>query len=453
MGSPSFTPHQKQLKALISDMRSLLDKHSSVSRDFYRVKGAFPEKVWSKYFPTFKDFIAAVSGDKKTKTSSPEEVYEIQDDTYNISIKNTRIHTLPELLEYCKVDLSVWEVERFIVNKWEMASKSVDGGVDVTPLYQVKATLAKRKEIVDAKAEIDKIKAEFKKSAPVVRRYTPATESDNLLEINIPDSHFGKMAWGKETGDKNYDTPIAAAIFLRAVDSLVKRASGYNYSRVVFVVGNDLLNSDDELGRTTKGTFVSTDCRYQKTFSVVRKTITEAIETLRKVAPVEVIMVSGNHDNLGVWHLGDSLECIFENYADVHVNNDPTSRKYIRHGKVLLMFTHGDKGKRDDYPLLMATERSKDFGETLFREIHTGHIHQTKLQEFHGVRVRILPSLSPPDAWHSENGFIGQQRNAEAYVWNNQEGLIAQFYHNDDAYPDINTHRILMEGECKILKN
>ena len=128
------------------------------------------------------------------------------------------------------------------------------------------------------------------------------------------------------------------------------------------------------------------------------------------------------------------------------INNEPKQFKIVRHGKVLLGLTHGDKGKRQDYPLFLATEYSKDFGETLFREVHTGHIHQTQTQEWHGVRVRILPSLSPADAWHAENGFTGQQRNAEAYVWNNKEGLIAMFFFNDDAQPEITTKRILKEG-------
>jgi DNA repair exonuclease SbcCD nuclease subunit len=146
-------------------------------------------------------------------------------------------------------------------------------------------------------------------------------------------------------------------------------------------------------------------------------------------------MVSGNHDDLSVWHLGDSLECYFSRYSDVEIFNEPTTRKYHEFGNVLLCFTHGDKGKRADYPLLMAAERPEMFGRTKFREIHTGHTHQTKTEEMHGIRVRTIPSLSPADAWHAENGYVGNQRNAEAYLWNRDEGLVAQFYHNDDAYP------------------
>jgi hypothetical protein len=379
-------------------------------------------------------------------TPSPE-THTVSGNNWNIDLKETRIHTLDELLEFFKVDLSIWSVKSYVCNKWEVGAKDALKKIQVTPLYQVKAVLEKRIEIVDAKTELEALKVEFKKKAVVRKRASKPAKvlTGNMLEINIPDNHFGKMAWSKETGGRNYDTPIAAKTFLRALNTLLDRAKVYNYDKIIFIVGNDLLNSDDEQGRTTKGTFVSTDGRYQKTFLTVRKTITEAIETMRLVAPVEVVLVPGNHDNLGVWHLGDSLECLYENTEDVTIRNEPTAFKTVRFGKVLLGFCHGDKGKREDYPLLLATERSKDFGETLFREVHTGHNHQTKTQEWHGVRVRILPSLSPADAWHAENGFIGQQRNAEAFVWNSKEGLITMFFHNDDAHPEITTNRTIIE--------
>lgn len=428
------------VEELLADLKSL---GPNTTRDDYRERGTFSEGAYRYHFGTFTAFHKAAFPDPETVEA---ETNTFSGDHWDVTLKQTTIHTLEELLEYCKVDLGIWEVERFIVNKWEMGYKDPDGEAQSKPLYQVKATLIKRKEIVDARAEIEKLKAAARKNARIPETVIHSDRSTgNMLEINIPDLHAGKMAWSKETLGRNYDTPIAARTFLRAVDTLLDRADGYEFDQIVFVVGNDLLNSDDELGRTTKGTFVSTDGRYQKTFVTVRETITEAIERLRRYAPVKVVMVSGNHDNLGVWHLGDSLECYFANYTDVTIDNEPTQRKYHRHGDVFLCFTHGDKGKREDYPLLIATEKSKDFGETKFREIHTGHIHQTKLQEWHGVRVRILPSLSPPDAWHSENGFIGQQRNAEAYVWNEKKGLLAIFFHNDDAESVIETDRVFVE--------
>ncbi len=152
--------------------------------------------------------------------------------------------------------------------------------------------------------------------------------------------------------------------------------------------------------------------------------MTRTIERLRLVAPVDVVMVSGNHDALSVWHLGDSLECYFDKCPDVRINNDPTARKYHQFGSVMLMFTHGHQGKAADYPLLMATEQPAMFGSTKFREAHTGHQHKTKLDEQHGVRVRVLPALCSADDWHAERGFVGNILSAEAYVWNKDEGLV-----------------------------
>ena len=376
------------------------------------------------------------------------ETSEIIGEKWNISLPKTRICTLEELITFCKVDTTIWKVERWTANKWEVGAKNDEGNVETTPLYQVKATFIRQQNIVDAKLELETLKEDAKKAARTPAKLPVHFKDTGLmLEISLADAHFGKLSWPSETGHEPYDTMIAEAIFTRAVDTLLSRAKGYKFDHILFVVGNDLLNSDDELGRTTKGTFVSTDVRYQKTFLIVRRTITSCIEKMRLMAPVKVMLVSGNHDSLSVWALGDSLECYFDKYPDVTIDNAPLSRKYHRFGNVLLMMTHGDKGKHKTYPLLMATEQPEAFGQTMFREIHTGHTHQTKTEEQFGVRVRVLPSLSPPDAWHAENGFVSNQRNAEAYVWSAKEGLIAQFYHNDDAYPPVITKRVIVATE------
>jgi hypothetical protein len=123
--------------------------------------------------------------------------------------------------------------------------------------------------------------------------------------------------------------------------------------------------------------------------------------------------------------LSDSLSCLYHATPDVEILGDPTLRKYVQYGNVALMYTHGDKGKAADWPLLFATEQPKMFGSSTFREVHTGHLHQTRLQEFHGVRVRISPALCAPDSWHSDNQLVGNLRGAEAYVYDKTEGLIA----------------------------
>lgn len=448
--SSNVTNRFPSKKELIQDLKALAAEHPTVliTRNFYRGNGKFKEAHWQKFFTSFTYFLEA-AGISKTEDSAPETV-EVVGDRMNFTLPKTRIQSLDELIAHFKIDLSIWEVERFVANSWEMGYTTVRKDVKVArskPLYQVKATLKKRTEMIAVREEIEQLKEDAKKQAripaPVVRS---VHRSGNMLEINIPDAHFGKLAWGVETGYENYDTKIAEQVFVRALETLLERTKNYTFDQILFVVGNDLFNSDNIENQTTKGTTVTTDGRYHKTFYKVRRTITRCIERLREIAPVKVVMVSGNHDDLSVWHLGDSLECYFTKYPDVEIENTPIHRKYHQHGKCMLMFTHGDKGKRTDYPLLMATERPEMFGSTKFREAHTGHTHMTKMDEQHGVRVRVLPALCPPDDWHAENGFVGNLRNAEAYVWNKDEGLISQVYYNDDSQPPITTRRELVKA-------
>lgn len=418
-------------EVLIDDLQKVAAKtvDGTITRNFYRANGTFPESVWQEFFPKFEDFLRAAGLDPE---SIQPETSEVTEDTWTISLPKTRIKTLDELVAYCEIDLSVWEVERFIANKWEVFSNEAGN----QPLFQIKAFLRRRKDIEAVRQEIEQLK-ELAKQAAKPKKFIPTQPTGNMLEINMPDPHFGKLAWAEETGYENYNTPIAAKVYNRAFEALLERTAGYKFDQIIYVVGNDLLNSDDTESRTTKGTVVTTDTRYHKTFKTVRTTIIRTIEVLRNIAPVKVIMVPGNHDTLSTWHLGDSLECYFHNDPMIEIDNSPRYRKYHRYGNVMLMFTHGDKGKKNDYPLLMATEQPMMFGETKFREAHTGHTHQTKLEEQHGVRVRVLPALCPPDDWHAENAYVGNLRNAEAYIWNKNEGLIGMAFYCDNTVEDI----------------
>lgn len=361
------------------------------------------------------------------------EINEVKGNQWTISLPKTRIHTLDELLEFCKVDTSVWEVERFIVNKWEMGFKNALDIADTIPLYQVKAFLRRKVEVAAAANEIAALKelAQTEMPLPSPKVIVEGTKG-GMLEINLTDHHFGKQAWGLETGWANYDVKIATRAFHSALDTILNRSPFARWEEIWFVVGNDLFNADNTAGQTTSGTQVESDVRHEKTYVTVRTLMVQAIEKLRHLADVvHVIVVPGNHDHNATWHLGDSLELYFSQYDDVQVDNRPGPRKYHVFGQTLIGYAHGDKGKLKDLPLLMATEAREEFGATKFHEWHTGHTHQTKTEETHGIRVRVLPALCPPDAWHAENGFVGNLRSSEAFVWDAKEGLIGIVIYTD----------------------
>ena len=349
-------------------------------------------------------------------------------DQWEISLPKSRIHTLDQLIAAFAIDLSVWEVERFIANKWEMGyttGPKVSKTSAVESLYQVKAFLRRKKNIVDAKREIEELKTLAKNEAKTPRDIQKHTgKKGGMLEINLTDHHFGKLAWQLETLHANYDVKIATAVFHRALSAILDRSPYSTYDEIWFVVGNDLFNADNTLGTTTAGTQVESDVRIRKTYVTVRTLMVRAIEMLRHLADkVKVVVVPGNHDFNTTWHLGDSLELYFAKYSDVEVDNTPSQRKYHEYGQTLIGYTHGDKGKVKELPLLMTVEAREPYGRTKFHEWHTGHTHTSLTTEFHGIRVRVLPALCPPDKWHSEMGFVGNLRSSEAFHWDKAQGL------------------------------
>jgi hypothetical protein len=408
MATPRHSPG-----VLLETVR-LIDQHGSVA-SAARATG-IPEGTLRSRHTASKRIPSLAGGDSTSATADGCEVSRIVP---------RRVRTLADLVEACEIDTETWEVERWVCNKWEAAGKGDDGKMHVSDLYQVKAWLKRRVAVIAARAEIQSLINDAKlalKFRPATKAAKPKT-TGYMLEVSIPDLHVGKLAWAEETGG-NYDSRIAERLFESALTALIERTSGYTFERILYVCGNDLLHSDSRQGTTASGTPLDTDSRFQKSFGIARRMTVRAIDRLHELAPVHVALVPGNHDTLSVWHLGDSLECWYRNTPGVTIDNAPTPRKYVHFGAVMLLLTHGDKGRRENYPLLMATEQPEMFGQTRHREAHTGHLHQLRVQEHMGVRVRIAPSLTAPDAWHSEHHFVGNQRAAEAFVWHKDEGLV-----------------------------
>lgn len=358
------------------------------------------------------------------------------------------IRTLDQLLEICEVDLNLWKVKDYTVNKWDVTSK-IDNELKTVQNFQVKARLEKNivaEEIVNI---VDVIENIVKKYKPSVLNYgkkiVNSNVENNLLEISIFDLHLGKLAWGGETGE-DYDSKIARERFIEAINNILHRASGFEFNRIVFPVGNDFFNSDNILSTTTSGTFVDNDLRWQKMFDIGTKLIVDSINILKQTGvPIDVIIIPGNHDFSKTYYLGAFLNAWFNEDKQVNINNGASPRKYYKFGKVLLGFTHGNEEKESSLPLIMANdiESKKYWSETNFHEFHVAHQHRKKnvkysifdnksitLNEDLGVTVRYLSSLSGTDSWHNKKGYIGSIKAADAFIWNDENGLIAHLNSN-----------------------
>lgn len=285
------------------------------------------------------------------------------------------------------------------------------------------------------------LKADMEAHAP-----TYLTRVDNqsyggsyLLEIDCFDHHFGMLAWGAENDGKPYDLEIATDLFRAAFARALALADVFPIEKILIPLGNDLLHFDGGWGEassggtTMAGTVLDVDTRFRKVYRQVRTLLVAAIEAATDIAPVDVVVVTGNHSGQSEFTLGDSLECWFSGNPDVHIDNGPAARKYYRFHKVLLGFTHGDKEKLTDLPMIMAQERPEDWALTTVREWHTGHRHRRKrttwqpIEDVHGVLVRELPSLIPPDAWHYLRGYVTSRKGFTCLLHSRDGGESGEF--------------------------
>jgi len=233
-------------------------------------------------------------------------------------------------------------------------------------------------------------------------------------EISLPDFHYGKI-----TG---VSQEKANRIFLDTIKKLHRKAAGLNIERFVLPIGNDGLNSEGYSRATTKGTPQHDSEEWQETFRGYWKLLVLAIDYLAAFAPVDVIVIQGNHDFERMFYIGEVIEAWYRESTVVDVDNSYESRKYYMYGNNLIMFTHGDKEKPAVMPLLMATEQPLKFAKCKYREIHCGHQHREIVNTYTGgIKVRFLPSICPNDTWHKVMGY-GAMREAQAYVWNKSKG-------------------------------
>tara|TARA_R100001163_G_scaffold13569_7_gene12619 strand:+ start:217 stop:1422 length:1206 start_codon:yes stop_codon:yes gene_type:complete len=350
-----------------------------------------------------------------------------------VSKSSSRIKTLEQLLHVAEVDLEKYHVDKYNVNKWEVSAQ-IDGQMVTEELFQVKASLVKNKALQIRKRIIDELHQDFKNHSPKAIKRTH-NGGKYMLEVNIFDLHFGKLCWNGETGE-DYDTKIASKRFHSAIDDLIKKASVYNISKILFPIGNDFFNSDNHKNTTTNLTPQDEDLRWMKTFRNGRKLIVEGIEKLTQVADVDVVIVQGNHDFERSYYLGDSLDAWFRNNHNVTINNDATPRKYVKYGSNLIGLTHGNNEKIAELPLLMASEKKKMWSETKFHEWHLGHLHHKKQFQFQsvaeqkGCTIRYMRSLSGTDAWHNLKGYVQNIQSAESFIWHKTDGLVCHQFFN-----------------------
>ncbi len=361
-----------------------------------------------------KEFLKSKPGYLKEPAQRLSDKLECNLDTCRLALKEARIDAKGSDFDLDNVSKSeISEFKKFLN----------DNEIEETDVKSVKFwqnMQGDHRFSVVVKGEDDLVKQARNEIVELLESYSPKVEADYAqvqdavtYEVSLPDIHYGKYTG--QTLDQ------AEEEYMNTVKELMNKAKGLNIERILLPIGNDGMNSEGYSRATTKGTPQQDSAEWQETFVGYCNLMVRAITYLAKSAPVDVVVVQGNHDYERMFYAGEFLRAFFLNDDRVMIDNGYDSRKYYKYGVNLIMFTHGDKEKPAEMPLIMATEQPLLFAQTKFREVHCGHMHKEMVNEYRGIKVRFIPSICANDAWHKMMGYEAK-RTGQAHIWSKERG-------------------------------
>ena len=312
--------------------------------------------------------------------------------------------------------------------KFSMHVPSKDGSPSLSAGYRIIQARATPEE--RAQAFLKEMKNFKLPPLPKLPAYKKTKEANLLFELAVFDPHWGRLCYGRETGNRNYDLNIAMRDYAGAVDDLLTRLDASRVGRILIVFGNDQFNTDGETGATTAGTRQDSDGRFVKIQKLGYEQCFQTVLKALQIAPVDILVVPGNHDYNISTSLVHLLRARFTEYAS-HVrilDEDCGDYRWYPYGRNLLCFYHGHNARvNKKLPLFAATTKPQLWGRAKFVEWHLGHLHHEYVKEDQGVITRFLPSICPPDAWHASNGFIGSHQCAKGFIWHPTKGKLEEY--------------------------
>lgn len=227
-------------------------------------------------------------------------------------------------------------------------------------------------------------------------------ESSDMLEIPLFDMHWG-------VAFLDYYSPVLGEI----LDYIRSK----HWKRIVIPFGQDFFHNDSIVnGQTTKGTIIEKvdmirAVKEAKTFmySMIDNALANADE-------VHVLYSPGNHDRSISWMF---IQVLLERYGGQVVDDSLEYRKIVTHGKNAIMVTHGDSKQASpkDLAQIFPISFPMEFGESVIREVHAGHLHHEVGYDVHGVMVRRLSTGGKTDEWTDREDLIGAHKRFMLFEW------------------------------------
>lgn len=322
------------------------------------------------------------------------------------------------LLKSHGYDIFSWELISARNNIWNVYSKK-DG---VQTLYSSKIVVKPKITKFDVEW-VKEVLEDLNIESHIVEQ-RPYNVCGKTLEINLADVHIDKLCCIDETRNE-YSTEIGIQRLWQVIFDIIEKTNYFKIKKIIFPFGQDICNIDNMFKTTTKGTPQDTDVKYDVMYKTLLKNIIQIIHKLSDVAPVEVIYVGGNHDKLTSFTMTEAMYWHFFNNDNVEVDSIFNNRKYRLIGKNLLGLAHGDDEKKN-IVYCMQNDVPELWGKAKYREFHLSHFHKEKMtDEQNGIIFRWISAICGNDAWTHNSGYVGSQKKAQSFIWDDNFGLEA----------------------------
>lgn len=333
-------------------------------------------------------------------------------------VVDKEIKTLEDLIEVCKIDTTIWNIDKYVANSW---------GNPNNQQWQVKAFLSKKKSQAKSLQEqfiefLDNYNIKVLNPS-VNKQVSSQTASKGLYLISLADLHIGKTQ-KPDYLDKVKDS---VAMALHAISSA-------GIEEILILNTGDFFHTDSSKGMTTAGTQVEFEESFESSFSTGLDFISSIIEMcIPHALKVTFVNVRGNHSFDTEYCMGEALKRIYKKDASIQIINSQDNRIYYYWENNAFLFTHGDKAL-DRLPLTFATEGGNVFSKAENRHILLGHMHHSRSKQFindkgeyNGIEVRVLGSPTATDRWHNFEGFVENKKCLISMIFTPEHGKFGEF--------------------------
>ena len=374
-------------------------------------------------------------------SDSETSSYEEGKDFINIICSSPRVMNKEDIIKQFKIDESVWEIDKFQVRTHEVHRSDVhktwvvengvvvEGNVQdsgkllVVPLYSVSVSLKRKKEQWTEKSVdflFESIKNKDLYSLPE-KSYKNENYKHSFL-LPLVDLHLGLKATKQACGNE-YNIDIAEQLYYDVINKSIEKIKNIKLKEIVFLVGNDFLNSDNLNGTTVKGTSQDNSDFW---FTMIDKGIEMIIRgtnSLLEYAPVKIMHVPANHDEHSMYGIMKAVEKYYEGNKNVSVDVSPLPRKYYRFGKSVVGFVH-------DMPIkkcleIMSVEAKEYWTECNKFFWMMGHLHTGMEYQKEGLlEIYRLPTISGNSRWSNNSSYIQTEKKNQCFLFDEENGIV-----------------------------